>query len=51
MKVGGLDLAMFRDASIDVAFSFDVFVHLDPEDSYAYLREFRRLLKRAASER
>src|SRR5262245_12148910 len=45
MKVGGLDLSMLRDASVDVAFSFDVFVHLDPEDSYAYLREFHRLLK------
>lgn len=45
VKIGGLDLAMLRDASVDVAFSFDVFVHLDPEDTYAYLREFHRILK------
>jgi ubiquinone/menaquinone biosynthesis C-methylase UbiE len=45
MKIGGLDLGMLRDASVDVAFSFDVLVHLDPEDSYAYLQEFRRVLR------
>jgi ubiquinone/menaquinone biosynthesis C-methylase UbiE len=33
------------DNSIDVIWSFDVFVHINPPDARAYFREFRRILK------
>jgi len=44
-KLDGFDFAGIPDRSIDFAFSIDVFVHLDLEDVYAYLREFRRVLR------
>jgi ubiquinone/menaquinone biosynthesis C-methylase UbiE len=43
-KLDGLDLCGVDDESVDLAFAIDVFVHLDLEDIYGYLREFRRIL-------
>ena len=45
IKGNGLDLSSVPDHSADVVFSFDVFVHLAPADTYAYMREMRRILK------
>jgi len=44
IKVDGMDVHQVADESIDFAFSIDVFVHLDLEDVYAYLREMHRML-------
>jgi SAM-dependent methyltransferase len=44
IKVDGMDVHQVPDESVDFAFSIDVFVHLDLEDVYAYLREFHRML-------
>ncbi|MGH2569877.1 MAG: class I SAM-dependent methyltransferase [bacterium] len=38
-------LAFLDDASIDRIWSYDVFVHINPSDIEAYLRDFRRILK------
>lgn len=35
------------DASIDAVWSFDVFVHINPQDTRGYFRELRRVLKPA----
>jgi SAM-dependent methyltransferase len=45
LKLDGLDLSGVEDESVDFAFSIDVFVHLDQEDIYGYLREFLRVLR------
>ena len=45
LKLGGVDLSGVADESIDFAFSIDVFVHLDLEDVYGYLRELQRVLR------
>ena len=45
LQLGGVDLAGLPDESLDLAFSIDVFVHLDLEDVYGYLREFHRVLR------
>lgn len=45
VKLNGIDFTGVADQSIDFAFSIDVFVHLDLEDIYVYLREFQRVLK------
>jgi len=45
-RVGGVELP-FRDASFDVAISFDVFEHI--RDSDAHLREVRRVLRTGGS--
>lgn len=45
VKLNGLDLTGIADGSVDFGFSIDVFVHLDIEDIYVYLREFLRILK------
>ena len=42
----GRSLEFAGDDSVDVIWSFDVFVHIEPEDIDAYLQEFRRVLKR-----
>ena len=44
----GYDLAGVSDASIDFAFSFGTFVHIEPEGIDAYLAELRRVLKPGA---
>ena len=41
----GRSLAFAEDNSIDFIWSFDVFVHIEPDDIDAYLEEFRRVLK------
>lgn len=41
----GRSLAFAEDESVDFIWSFDVFVHIEPEDIEAYMREFRRVLK------
>jgi ubiquinone/menaquinone biosynthesis C-methylase UbiE len=33
------------DCSIDAIWSYDVFVHINPQDARSYFREFRRILK------
>lgn len=38
-------LAMLPDASFDAAYSIAVFIHMDKEDLFLYLRELRRVLK------
>ena len=43
--LSGLTLRLVEDDSIDVVFSFDVFVRLAPVDTYVYLREMKRVLK------
>ena len=42
----GRSLSFADDESVDFIWSFDVFVHIEPEDIDAYLQEFRRILKR-----
>jgi SAM-dependent methyltransferase len=41
-------LAFLDEASIDCIWSYDVFVHINPTDIDAYLRDFRRILKPGA---
>jgi SAM-dependent methyltransferase len=41
----GLGLAGVADSSVDAAFSYGVFVHLQHWDTYNYLRELHRVLK------
>ena len=41
----GRSLAFADDNSVDFIWSFDVFVHIEPEDIDGYLQEFRRVLK------
>ncbi len=43
--LNGHGLAGIDDASIDAVFSYDVFVHLSPWTTFAYLEETRRVLK------
>lgn len=38
-------LVMLPDASFDAAYSIAVFIHMDKEDLFLYLRELRRILK------
>lgn len=47
-KVHDVDLSMFADNTFDMAFSIGVFVHLQIEDIYRYLRDLRRVLKPGA---
>lgn len=44
----GYELAGVSDASIDYAFSFGTFVHIEPEGIDAYLGELRRVLRPGA---
>jgi ubiquinone/menaquinone biosynthesis C-methylase UbiE len=44
----GYELAGVDDASIDFAFSFGTFVHIEPEGIDAYLGELRRVLRPGA---
>ena len=41
----GRSLEFAADNSVDFIWSFDVFVHIEPEDIDGYLQEFRRVLK------
>ena len=45
VKGNGMDLAPVASSSVDCVVSYDVFVHLEPEDIYAYLIEIRRVLR------
>jgi len=47
VKVDGFDLHQFEKDFFGFVFSFDVFVHLDIEDIFCYLREIWRILKPA----
>ncbi|MBN1490500.1 MAG: methyltransferase domain-containing protein [Phycisphaerae bacterium] len=47
-KVHDVDLSMFADNTFDMAYSIGVFVHLQIEDIYRYLRDLRRVLKPGA---
>jgi SAM-dependent methyltransferase len=42
--VGGADLKPLGAASVDKAYCHAVFIHMDKEDFYSYLREVRRVL-------
>lgn len=44
-QVDGIGLGGFGDGSVSAAFSYDVFVHLDPWRIFAYLEELRRVLR------
>jgi ubiquinone/menaquinone biosynthesis C-methylase UbiE len=41
----GRDMSAIPDASLDVVFSYDVFVHIALEDTVAYLQEIARILR------
>jgi ubiquinone/menaquinone biosynthesis C-methylase UbiE len=41
----GLDMSAIPSNSVDVVFSYDVFVHIALEDTVAYIAEFNRILK------
>ena len=43
--LSGGDLGAIPDASIDFVWSFDVLVHVEPEDINTYVREIDRVLK------
>jgi ubiquinone/menaquinone biosynthesis C-methylase UbiE len=45
VKGNGMDLGPIPDRSVDCVVSYDVFVHIEPEDIYAYLIESRRVLR------
>jgi len=45
VHVNGWDLHQIADASLDVAYSTIVFMHLDKWDRYAYVAEARRVLR------
>ena len=42
----GSELPFIESDSIDSIWSFDVFVHINAQETDAYLREFRRVLKK-----
>lgn len=44
----GRSLSMVEDASIDYAWSFDVFVHMDAPTIHAYLAELKRVMRPGA---
>lgn len=44
-RTSGAEMRGIEDASIDFAFTFDVFVHLEPEVIGAYLHEIERVLR------
>ena len=41
----GMDLPGIADGTIDVIWAFDVFVHITPADTVAYMEEFARVLR------
>ncbi|HTW94652.1 MAG TPA: class I SAM-dependent methyltransferase [Tepidisphaeraceae bacterium] len=45
LLANGRDFLSVPDATIDFFFSFDVFVHLTLEDTFAYVQEMNRILK------
>ncbi len=45
LLLDGKGLSTIRNKSIDAAFAYDVFTHLEPWDIYNYLCELRRVLK------
>lgn len=45
LQLNGRDLRPLSDSSVDLVFSYDVFVHLNPWDIFNYLREIRRVLR------
>ena len=45
LLLSGCSLDGIQDDSVDAVFSYDVFVHLSPWTTYAYLEELRRVLK------
>ncbi len=45
LKLDGFELSGVPDGSMNLVYSIDVFVHLDLEDAYVYLREIRRVLR------
>jgi ubiquinone/menaquinone biosynthesis C-methylase UbiE len=45
VQLDGQGLGPIEDKSIDAAFSFDVFVHLEQWDIFNYLCELKRVLK------
>ena len=42
----GKSLDFTQEETIDFIWSFDVFVHINPEDTESYIKEFRRVLKK-----
>lgn len=44
VKIDGVSLQPIEDASADLVFVFDVFVHLEPEEIFRYLAEINRIL-------
>lgn len=46
LKLDGKDFKGVKSESLDFVFSYDVFVHLDVEDIFCYLRDIKRMLKK-----
>ena len=44
-QTSGYEIAAVPDESIDLVFTFDCFVHVEPEGILAYLQEIERILK------
>ncbi len=44
-QTSGYEMAGIPDASVDLVFTFDVFVHVEPEGIGQYLQEIERVLK------
>jgi ubiquinone/menaquinone biosynthesis C-methylase UbiE len=45
LDLNGRNLRPLSDSSVDMVFSYDVFVHLNPWDTFNYLGEIRRVLR------
>lgn len=48
-RTTGYEMRGIADASADFAFSFDVFVHIEPQGILKYLKEIERVLKPGAA--
>ena len=44
-QVGSGKHVNMEDGTVDAIWSYDVFVHINPQDARSYFQEFRRLLK------
>ncbi len=44
-QLDGRDFAGVADGSVDVIFSYDVLLHLQPQNIFSYLRDARRILR------
>jgi SAM-dependent methyltransferase len=45
LQLNGRDFAGVPDASVDLIYSYDVLLHLQPQNVFSYLRDARRILR------